>query len=119
MQKNPPSETESSVFKTALNPKVEKGHPVLSTEDLGADALLIFIAGSDTTSNTLVTGTWGLMNNKEQLHKLQKELQDALPYDEDVTQLDLRWTDLEKLETLVCIPCEKFGSILTMYSELW
>lgn len=84
-----------------MNPKVEKGHPVLSTEDLGADALLVFMAGSDTTSNTLVTGTWGLLNNKEQLLKLQKELQEALPYHEDVTTLDLDWAGLEKLETLV------------------
>jgi hypothetical protein len=30
-----------SVFQTALHPKSEKGHPVLSTNDLAADALVM------------------------------------------------------------------------------
>lgn len=101
MRKEPPSDTAASVFKTALNPKVEKGQPVLSTNDLGADALVIYTAGTDTTANTLVTGTWGLLNNKPQMLKLRKELQEALPYHEDLSIMELGWGELEKLETLV------------------
>jgi cytochrome P450 len=87
-----------SVFQTALHPKPEKGHPVLGNDDLAADALVMFTAGTDTTAHAFVTGTWNLMNNSDQLHKLQESLKEAIP-DPEVMSLD--WSALERIDYLV------------------
>jgi cytochrome P450 len=38
-----------SIFHVAMHPKPEKGHPVLSSAEMAADALTMFVAGTDTT----------------------------------------------------------------------
>lgn len=88
-----------SIFQTALHPKPEKGHPVLDDNALGADALTVFTAGTDTTGHAFVTGTWQLMNNPDKLNELRKALKEAIP-DPDTMNLD--WAALEKIDYLVC-----------------
>jgi benzoate 4-monooxygenase len=87
-----------SVFQTALYPKSEKDHPVLSTNDLAADALVMFTAGVDTSANSFVTGTWLMMQNPHILKKLQAALKEAIP-DPEVMSLD--WNQLEQIDYLV------------------
>lgn len=63
-----------SVFQTALHPVATKGHPVLTTDNLAADALVVFTAGTDTTAHAFVTGMRKLMHHPEVLQKLQAAL---------------------------------------------
>jgi cytochrome P450 len=90
-----------SIFHIALHPKPEKGHPVLSQYDMGADAFVMFSAGTDTTAHAFVTGTWNLMKNPDMLHKLQQSLKDAIPNPE---LMNLDWSALEKIDYLVSKP---------------
>jgi hypothetical protein len=99
-----------SVFQTALHPKPEKGHPALSTNDLAADALVMFTAGTDTTAHALVTGTWNLMNNPEMLKQLQTSLKEAIP---DPNEMNLDWTALEKIGYLVSLDGDSIIDMLT------
>jgi len=46
-----------------LNPDSEKGQYTPSDHDLTADAFLMFGAGTDTTANTLIQGTWYVLSN--------------------------------------------------------
>jgi cytochrome P450 len=43
-----------------------------------ADAFTFHGAGTDTTAHTLTTATWHLINNKECLQKLRKEVNEAI-----------------------------------------
>lgn len=63
---------------------------------LQADAALMFVAGTDTTANTLVQATWGVLNNPGVQSKLQEELRMAMP---DKTST-LSWSSLESLPYL-------------------
>jgi cytochrome P450 len=87
-----------SVFQTALHPKPEKGHLVLSTAEMAADAITMFTAGTDTTAHALITGTWNLIHNPDLLKKFQTALKEAIP-DPDV--MNLNWAELEKIDYLV------------------
>jgi cytochrome P450 len=50
-----------------------------SLTQLTADAFTFHGAGTDTTAHALTTATWHLLNNKECLTKLRKELAEAIP----------------------------------------
>lgn len=90
----------STVFRTALHPDVEKDQPKLDLTGLSADALLFFVAGTDTTAHALTLGTWYLTKDPRRLAKLRKELESAIP---DATTLPLSWGELEKIPYLVCV----------------
>lgn len=90
-----------TVLRASLNPNIGKGQPKLNEDQLTADALVFFTAGTDTTANTLTRAIWGLLNDRPTLAKLQAELKAAIPYHEDLTQMDVGWVELEKLEILV------------------
>ena len=98
LQRESEANMSPSVFQTALHPNPAKGHPVLSGDDLAADALTMFTAGTDTTAHAFVTGTWKLMKHPKYLQKLQAVLKEAIP-DPDVMNLD--WSELEKIDYLV------------------
>lgn len=89
-----------SIFQTALNPNPKKGHPNLDINCLAADALTIFTAGTDTTANALVCGTWQLLRKPQALKRLQDEIRAAIPYSTDITAMPLDWTSLEALPYL-------------------
>lgn len=56
-----------------LNPDTCKGQYTPSDIGLQNDACLMFIAGTDTTANALVQGSWRIMNNPRVLDKLRNE----------------------------------------------
>lgn len=62
-----------------------------------ADALGMLIAGTLTTSHTLVVTTWALLNNLQMMQKLKAELRAAMP-GRDAT---VDWAELENLPYLV------------------
>lgn len=89
-----------SIFRTALNPNPKKGHPNLDTHALAADALTIFTAGTDTTANALVCGTWQPLCKPTAMKRLQDELRAAIPRSTDLTATPLDWAALEALPYL-------------------
>jgi cytochrome P450 len=72
-------ELETSIFKTALYPNAEKGQYVPTPRELVGDAVLMFLAGTDTTASTLSFGTYHVMTTPSILAKLVAELDDAMP----------------------------------------
>lgn len=86
-----------TIFDTMLNPDSEKGQYTPSNDDLTSDAFLMFGAGTDTTGNALVQGTWYILSTPGVLEKLQNELRRAMPNKDDV----LDWATLENLPYLV------------------
>ncbi len=51
-----------------------------SMKEMTADAFTFHGAGTDTTAHALTTFAWYfMMNNKESLEKLRKELEDVIP----------------------------------------
>jgi cytochrome P450 len=57
LQAESQSAMSSTVFRRALHPDLEKDQPRLDLTGLSADALLFFVAGTDTTAWALTTGT--------------------------------------------------------------
>lgn len=76
-----------TIFDKLLNPHLNKGRPVPSQAHLTAEAILMSLAGTDTTANALVVGTYGVLNNEAVLKKLTKELREAVPDPEDTTSM--------------------------------
>lgn len=68
------------MFDLILNPEANNSKEILSDSDLKAEAVLMLFAGMDTTSNALVTGTWGLLQNELAQSKLMEELYQAVPH---------------------------------------
>lgn len=91
-------EVTSSIFRTALNPNREKGQYVANLKELAADAVLMFLAGTDTTAHALTFGTWEMVKRPEIFRRLRQELvTTVLPQRGAVAVL----TDLENLPFLV------------------
>ena len=88
----------SSVFDAALNPNIEKGQFAPQIPHLAADAFTFILAGTDTTSHTLMTAIFELLDGEPHMLKaLMQELREAMP----TIQTSLDWTALEKLPYLV------------------
>ena len=85
-----------SIFDTMLNPDPSKGQHTPSDAGLTADAVLMFIAGTDTTSNALTHATWGVLSNPQVLKALQVELRTAIPDKSEMVD----WATLESLPYL-------------------
>ena len=68
-----------TIFDTMLNPNPDKGQFTPSDHDLTAEAVLMLAAGMDTTANTLVQGTWHILNNRHIRQELYDELSQAMP----------------------------------------
>ena len=79
-----------------LNPKLEQGQYTPTLQELTGDALLLLLAGTDSTAHTLVTATYGLLTNPEMLRKLKIELKNAIPDRDSLVE----WAALEKLPYL-------------------
>lgn len=84
LQAESQNDMSNTVFRTALHPDSEKNQPRLSLHSLTSDAVLFFLAGTDTTAHTLTLGTWCLTKDPQRLAKLQADLdppfQTALRY---------------------------------------
>ncbi|KPI40433.1 Trichodiene oxygenase [Cyphellophora attinorum] len=100
LRNDPKKQDVPSVFRTAMHPNPEKGHPVLSDADMSSDALTIFVAGTDTTAHTLTNGTYQILRKSTVLKKLQTELRAAMPSINSLSDTPLDWTALESLPYL-------------------
>ena len=80
-----------------LNPNPEKGQYTPSDQDLTAEAMLMLSAGMDTTSHTLVLGTWYVLSDTRIHQTLYDELREAMPDKDTIYNLTL----LEDLPYLV------------------
>ena len=85
-----------TVFDTMLNPNLEKGQYTPTLQELTGDALLLLLAGTDSTSHTLVTATYGMLTHGDMLRKLKTELKEAIPDKDSLVE----WAALEKLPYL-------------------
>lgn len=85
------------MFDAVLNLEKNESKEILSESDLTAEAVLMLLAGMDTTANALVVGTWGILQNEEVYKKLQNELYQAIPHKESTVDADM----LDKLPYLV------------------
>ena len=91
----------TSVFDTTFTPNIEKGQFTPPVEDLAADAFTFVLAGTDTTSHTLCTGLFELLDDSQphMIARLKQEIREAIPD----TQVIVDWASLEPLPYLVCI----------------
>ncbi|KAL8689302.1 MAG: hypothetical protein Q9218_005003, partial [Villophora microphyllina] len=86
-----------TVFDTTLNPNLEKGHKILPVQNLAADAFTFVMAGTDTSSHTLVIAVFNLLhNNPTMLDHLKHELRGVIHDREQI----VGWAVLEKLPYL-------------------
>jgi cytochrome P450 len=90
-------EVASSIFRTALSPNREKGQYIATSRELAADAVLMFLAGTDTTAHALTFGAWEMIKRPELWTKLRQEVMSILPETQGLARL----TDLENLPFLV------------------
>ena len=98
-----------TIFDTLLSPPLNKNRPVPSNADLTAEAILMFLAGTDTTANSLVVGTYGILQNQIILEKLTRELRHAFPYPEKASVMT--YDRLRKLPYLVRYISTSYASI--------
>ena len=97
LQKNPTAPGSlPTVFDTMLNPNLEKGQYTPTLQELTGDALLLLMAGTDSTAHTLVTATYGMLTHPDMLRKLKTELKEAIPDRDSFVE----WAVLEKLPYL-------------------
>ena len=85
------------MFDVNLNPNLEKGQFKPTTDEMAADACALLIAGTDTSSNTMVVITWALLNSTQMMQRLKTELREVMPGRGDAVD----WLRLEKLPYLV------------------
>lgn len=76
------------MFDIILNPDKNRGREVPLESDLIAEAVLVLLAGMDTTANTLAIGTRGVLRNNEIYGSLMEELRRAIPERESAVTVD-------------------------------
>lgn len=106
LSKEPRDKMTPTVFTTALNPNVEKGQPKLDFDDLAADGIVLFSAGTDTTANALCFGIYNLIHTPNVIDKLRSELNSImtepilLASDPAATTFPVTLSELEQLPYL-------------------
>ena len=94
-----------SVFDTTLSPNLEKGQYTPPINCLAADAFTFFMAGTDTSANTITTAIYNLLDGPPQmLEQLKSELRKAIPERDSIVQ----WAKLEELPYLVIVLTLRF-----------
>lgn len=86
-----------TVFDVMLNPNLEKGQWTPSVQVMTEEALLLLLAGTDTTTNILITAVYNLLSHPDKLALLKTELRSAMPNKEE----GLEWAALERIPYLV------------------
>ena len=87
--------TRPTIFDTLLDPAANRGHPVPSDAVLTSEAVLMLLAGTDTTANTLTVATYATLCNPQTRQRLLVELKEAMP-----TQKDVDTVTTQKLRSL-------------------
>lgn len=85
------------IYHELLDPKAQKGAPLPSAGSLYEEAQALMFGGADTTGNTLMLGTFHLLESPHLVRRLKEELRSCWPVLEKVPKLE----DLEKLPFLV------------------
>jgi cytochrome P450 len=87
------------VFSSALSPNLDKGQFHANPEQLAADSVLFYLAGTDTTAHALIWGIWNMVKRSELWRRLQDEVR---PLMKEVGEFaDVR--NLEMLPFLVSV----------------
>lgn len=87
-----------TVFDTTLNPSPQKQCSITPLEHVAADAVSMIMAGSDTSSHTLVVAVFNLLHNKlDFLNHIRRELCGVIHDKDQIVQ----WEVLEKLPYMV------------------
>ena len=83
-----------------LNPDTSKGQWTPDLETLTSDAFMLFLAGTDTTANTLVVAVYNLLCSPPRVQRLVSELRGTMstPFSQS------SWASLEQLPFLVSCP---------------
>lgn len=82
-----------------LNPNTSKGQWTPELPTLTSDALMLLLAGTNTTAHTLVVAVYNLIHSPHLVQRLVAELRGAMS--EPCSQND--WANLEKLPYLVSL----------------
>ncbi|CAF9941589.1 MAG: hypothetical protein ALECFALPRED_009236 [Alectoria fallacina] len=85
-----------TVFDIMLNPNTSKGQWTPELPTLTSDALMLLLAGTNTTAHTLVVAVYNLIHSPHLVQRLVAELRGAMS--EPCSQND--WANLEKLPYL-------------------
>ncbi|QQK39618.1 Cytochrome P450 [Penicillium digitatum] len=68
-----------SIFDLVLQPDEKTGLPAPSIDELTAETLAFIAGGEESPANTLIHGTFNVLNNPQMKSRLQKELSSAIP----------------------------------------
>lgn len=85
------------IYHELLSPEANKGAPLPSAGSLYEEAQALMFGGGDTTGNTLMLGTFHLLESPSLTKRLKDELRSAWP----VLESPPRFEQLEKLPFLV------------------
>lgn len=85
------------IYHELLSTELGKGEKVPSASSLYEEAQSLTFKGVDAASNTIMLGTWHLLDQPALVHRLKKELLSAWP----VLEKAPRYEALEKLPFLV------------------
>jgi hypothetical protein len=100
VMKNPDSLQDAPhriIYHELLNPAASKGSPLPSAGSLYEEAQALMFGGADTTGNTLMLGTFHILQSKTLVARMKEELSKAWP----VLSRPPRFEELEKLPFLV------------------
>lgn len=86
-----------TIYHRLLDPSAYKNKTVPSADELYEEGQALIFGGADTVGNTLMVGTYHLLQQPEALQKLKKELKDAWP---SVNGAEPTVKDLESLPYL-------------------
>ncbi|GIJ90380.1 hypothetical protein Asppvi_009334 [Aspergillus pseudoviridinutans] len=90
-----PARSNTTLYSSLTNPKIPPEERAV--QRLVDEQMSLLVAGSVSTTNTLLVAAFHLLQNKSILLKLRRELKVVLPTPTSV----VRWSDLEKLPYLV------------------
>ena len=94
----PGDERPTTVFDATLSPNLEKGQYTPPIKSLAADAFTFVMAGTETSSNVLITTIFKVLDGEPRmLERLKGELREAIPD----TNTIVAWAVLENLPYLV------------------
>lgn len=74
-----------------MDPSAVKGHSLPTLEELSDELAMLLTAGSDTSSNAIISGIYYICHHVDVYQRLFEELQDAFPFlDTDITYENTR-----------------------------
>jgi cytochrome P450 len=78
------------IFNTLLTAKKPGSDELYSDKDLFGEAIVLFVAGSDTTSTAMLTMLWHLLSHRDTYDNLVKEIRDNFESFGDVSYSKLQ-----------------------------